>query len=141
MAYKYNPKKVILILNKLRITGFAKGSFITAKPDEEAAKKSTGNDGKATVTLNPNEGASIEFTLQQASPINDLLSAMIPSAKNNSLITGDVLLEDLNGTTVCHGDVAWLKGWPEVGFGDDAGERKYVIDVEEMDWLVGGNIL
>src|SRR5262245_14911932 len=102
MAYKYNPKRISLVIHGFPIRAFAKGTFVTVDRDNDAAEKSIGNDGRATVILNPNEGCSISFIIQQSSPENEFLSARVPSAARNSLPVGDVQLMDLNGASLVH---------------------------------------
>lgn len=141
MAFKYNPRRIALSWRGIIIGGFAKGTFVTVDRDEDAATKNVGNDGRATVILNPNEGCSITFVLQQGSIANEILSALVPSARANSLPVGDANLKDLNGTTLIHADTAWLKRVAKVAYGDGDENREWMLDCEAATIFAGGSVL
>jgi hypothetical protein len=139
MARKYNPKKVVVTWRGIPLAGFMDGTFVTVEADEDSTMKHVGADGRATVALNANQGAQITVTLAQSSPANDLLSAMLPNADSDSLPTGDFMIKDLNGTTLCHADVAWLKRPANVSYGKEIEGREWTFDCEAMVFLVGGS--
>jgi hypothetical protein len=138
---KHNPKKIVVIWRGILFGGFMDGSFVKVTPQEDAATKHVGADGKATVCLNPNKGADVSVTLTQSSPTNDILSSLVPDADSNSLPSGEFVMKDLNGTTICHAEIAWLKRAPETGFGQEVEGREWMLDCEAMTIHVGGNFL
>lgn len=139
MARKWNPKRLVVTWRGIPFLGFMDGTFVSVEADEDAAMKHVGADGRATVALNPNRGAAVTVTIAQSSPTNDLLSALLPNAEGDSLPSGDLLIKDLNGTTLFHAETAWIKKVANLTFGKEIEGREWVLDCEAATIFVGGS--
>jgi hypothetical protein len=86
------------------------------------------------------DGSAI-ITLLEASPTNDLFSAIL--AEDEQFGTGirPFMMKDLSGTTLVSAPAAWLQGWPEVGRGASAGTVEWTIECAKLIKLVGGQVI
>src|SRR6266702_8686783 len=128
----YDPNQIKANFGPHLLTGFAKGTFIKVTRDEDTFKKYVGADGVVTRIRSRNKSGSIEFTLSQASPSNDFLSAI--ALQDELLGTGimPAAVKDMNGTTLAAGGEAWVVKPAETEYGDDATTRPWKIDVAQL---------
>lgn len=140
MAAPFNPKRVACNWRGIPFSGFMDGTVIAVEADEDATMKHVGVDGKATVALNANKGAGFTFTFAQGSPVNALLSALVPDADRNFFPTGELLIKDLNGTTLVHAEIAWIKKVANIEYGKEILGREWAFDCEAATILVGGSL-
>ncbi len=127
MAFgNYNPKKIALYFDGVRITGFMDGTFVLAEMDEDAFEGHVGSDGLVTRTQNLNEMGTVTATLSQASPSNDLLSLKHLTDKATGIGYGAIMGKDINGTEVFSAAQAWIKKAPNSEFADAVSGREWV---------------
>ena len=87
-----------------------------------------------------NESATCTVTLQAESPTNSSFSTLhaLDAAFNTG--KGVFAFKDLNGETLATAESAWLVGYPEITGGKDAGNREWMIDMEQLKIKVGGGL-
>lgn len=141
--YQYDPERVIVTWSPVGfIQGFMDGTFIKVEFDEDGVMKTVGGQGAVTATINANRAGKFTFTLVQGSPINDLLSAVAAQnrAPGAALITGAILVKDLNGTTLCSAAEAWVTKVAASEFGKEVTAREWQIDCAKLLMNTGGSV-
>lgn len=138
---KYDPKAVSVIFGG-PITGFADGTFVSVEFDEDLFTKVVGADGEACRSKTNNLGARVTITLLQSSTSNTFLSAALNTDLNSPLGDGIVpfFLKDLSGNTLMSAENAWVVKPATVEYGREVANREWVIETDNMQFLVGGNL-
>jgi len=136
----YNPRKVSVSFAGVMITGFMDGSMVEVEHDEDAYKKKTGTQGDVTRVLSCNTGGRVTVNLLTGSPSNMLLSALALVDRRTGAGKGPILIKDLNGTTVCFAESAWIMKMPKVDYSDDETGRTWVFDCADMEIVVGSTL-
>lgn len=138
----YSPDLIIVTWGSIRMAGFADGTFVTAERDEDGYTKKIGATGDVVRVRSLNKGGSVKLTLQQSAATNDLLSAAYEVDQAfGTFNTADLMIKDLNGTTLAHALHAWIKKLPNVEFGKDLSNREWTFDCAALDILVGGSLV
>jgi hypothetical protein len=143
MMRTYDAKKVVVTLAGIVLPGgFAEDDGIKVTPNEpEQWQSMYGQDGQVVRSKVNNSGVKVTLTLQQSSDTNDILSRLLNQdleAVNGQGI-GAFQLTDLNGNTIIRGPQAWIVGFPEVTRGKTAKTNAWVIEVANVNQIVGGN--
>ena len=135
----YAADEVRIVVGGSPISGLADGTFVSISRDEQAFNKLTGADGSTSRAKTGNRAGSITLTLQQTSPGNDVLSAlMIADEEGNDGVTS-VLVKDTSGRTLHFAASAWVQQMPDTDFSKEIEERAWVLDCAAIDSFVGGN--
>lgn len=137
---EYDPSRVVMSFAGIDINGFADGSMIAAERDEDGFTKKAGTQGDVTRIANRNQGGSVTVRLLQNAPCNSLLSALAKIDEKNGGGKGPLQIVDLNGVTVLHAQIAWIKKYPKVEYSNDENGREWVFDCAALDVEnIGGN--
>lgn len=139
--HNYDPSRIVATFAGILIRGYADGTFIGAERAEDAFAKSVGAQGDVTRIRNRDRSGMVTFTLQAESPSNDQLTAKAVLDELFGTGTGALLVKDLNGTTLLHAEVAWIRKLPNVEYAKDGGSREWVIDCAELEMSVGGAVV
>jgi hypothetical protein len=135
----FDPKSVIITIGGVPISGYADGTFLEITADTQQWTKVTGADGFTTRVKSNDYGGVMTLTLSQSSPSNDVLSALLNVDKLSSAGVVPILIKDLSGTTIMFSASGWIQQFPDVSFGNEINNRAWVLDLADMDILVGGN--
>jgi len=120
----YDPKKILVLINGQRITGFADGTFVEIEfPESFTTQK--GAQGAHTRTRVADSSATLTLSLQQTSPSNAFLSALTLADELTNAPFG-VLVKDLGGGDLVVG-VGYVTQRPSQGYGEAAGNREWAI--------------
>lgn len=139
MATKtYDFKKVTLVLGPHIISGYAEGTGIQAEAAEDTWMPKTGSDGEFVRSKSNNNEGSVTITLLPSSKSNDVLSALHLADKESNAGLVPLLLKDLQGTTLIAASEAYVVKPANVGFGQEAENREWVIYSGDLKMLVGG---
>lgn len=141
MFKNYDPKLVVVSFTGIPLLGYAPGTFVEVDRAEDAFKLVAGATGDVTRVRNRKINGSVTVTLQAESPTNDLLSAQAELDRIFGTGFGPLLVKNINGTTICMAEIAWIKKPAKVEYSDDASNREWVFDCAELLMLVGGAIL
>jgi hypothetical protein len=136
---QYDPARVTFNWNGIRCYGWASDSFIKAERDEDSFKKEISADGFAVRVQSQNKGGKVTITLQAQSPVNSLLSAAALVDEESGDNFGPLLIKDMNGTTICEADEAWIMKPAAVEYGTDGGTREWSFDCSELIMYSGGS--
>lgn len=141
LLHTYDPGLVTVTFGPILITGYGPEDFVTVKRTEPTFEMTAGAGGDVVRVRKRRRDGTVTLTLLQASPTNDLLSAIL--AEDEELGTGirPFMLKDLSGTTLVAAPAAWIQGYPEVGRGAAAGTVEWMIDCARLSKLVGGQII
>jgi hypothetical protein len=132
-ARDYDFKNVTVSAGGQLITGFADGEGVRIAMNKERAALAVGIDGEGARSKFNDDSAQITIILLQTSASNDVLSAYAKS-KETFIMT----VKDNNGTTIAVAATCWVRSYPEVSFGGEAGNREWVLETDAVDILVGG---
>ncbi len=135
----YSAADLLIIFGEDRITGFGPDDFCEVTRNEPTWVMQIGADGVATRAKSSNKSGSIKMTIAQASPANDILSAI---AKIDEL-TGDgikpLLVKDNLGTSLHSAQTAFLEKPADATYGREAGTREWVFMTGDLNHKPGSN--
>ena len=134
----YDPSQIVITLGGNRLTGYAKGQFLSVKRDAENFGDEAGTDGIVTRVKKLDRRASIELTLSQSSRSNDLLSSLADLDDRTGTGVGVFQVKDLNGTTLLTAPNAWVSKIPDPEFSDEISGRMWTIRVDRLFGTIGG---
>jgi len=135
----FDPKSVIVTIGGVPMSGYADGTFLEITADTQQWTKVTGADGFTTRVKSNDYGGVMTLTLSQSSPSNDVLSALLNVDKLSNAGVVPILIKDLSGTTIIFSASGWIQQFPDISFGNEINNRAWVLDLADMDILVGGN--
>jgi len=136
----FDPALVIFTFRGITLQGYIDGTFISAERSEDAYETVVGAGGDVTRVRNRNRMGTVTCTLLQASPTNDLLSAVALEDELFNTGDGPLLLKDLNGTSLAQAANAWIQKLPNLEYADTATGREWVFACAELEMNVGGNL-
>ena len=139
--HNYDPLAVVVVYNGVQLQGYAVDSFVKVSRDASSFKLKTGAGGDYTRSLNRNRAGKIVVMLDQASPSNDLLSAMQAIDEATGQNSGEVLVKDLNGTTLATSENAWLDKPADAEFAAEAKDREWTIACAPLAVNIGGSLV
>lgn len=134
----YDPAKHLLSFAGNILTGAGKDTFIKASRDEDGFTKHKGVSGEGGRSKNNNNGGTVEYTCLAQSQTNDILSALAAADELLGTGTGSLFCRELNGTTVLHSTIAWVKKHPDLERGKEAGEVTWIFDCDDLQIFNGG---
>lgn len=137
----YDPSQVVCIVGGVILSGFSDGDAIVARRDEDMYFVRAGNDGGVGRARNASKMGEFEFRLMQASPVNDLLSALLSTDDliNDGVAVIAISVADGSGTSLASATQCWIKAIPEATFGKEMGERVWVFSAADLKIFHGGN--
>lgn len=140
MVRTYDPKKVVVTVGGVPLSGFADGTFITAARENDAFSKVSGADGIVSRAKSNDKSGSITITLAQTSPANDYLSMLAKRDEETNTGVVPVMVKDFSGRSRYISGFAWVRKQPDGEFGKEISDREWVLDVAHMELFTGGNI-
>lgn len=87
---EWNPKDVKVIINGLKVTGFAEDSIISFSPNTEKFTVKVGAGGQKNIEINPDDTATGTISLAHNSPINRILLGLYKTATAFSMSVIDL---------------------------------------------------
>lgn len=141
MFKNYDPGRVVMSFRGIPVRGVMDGTFISVARAEDSFEMAVGAQGDVTRVRNRNRAGRVTLTLQQASPSNDLLSAVAVQDELFGLGFGPLMIKDLNGTTLVMAGVAWIVRPSDIEFADAATGREWMFDCAELVMSVGGSVI
>lgn len=137
----FDPAQIIATFNGRLIVGYAEGSFIEAERDEDAWTAKAGATGDVVRVRNRNRMGTVKIVIMSESPSNDDLSLFAVEDELAGAGAGELMIKNLNGSTLLHASDAWVKKLPSVKFDKDATTREWVFHCAQLDMFVGGAIV
>jgi len=134
----YDPGQVIVSFAGVILHGIAPDTFVTVERDEDGWMKTAGADGEVARTRNRNRMGRVTATLLQSSSSNDELSALAILDELSASGSGPLIVRDLNGTTLCAAENAWIVKFANAEFAKEHGNREWMFDCDKLEMFVGG---
>lgn len=94
--------------------------------DSPRSTRTVDRQGNAVRNISRNKAGMITFTYQAQSQTQDVLSPLVTTDDETGLITGTIVIKDLNGDTLLTYLGAYIEDEPNVGYGDTASDRPFV---------------
>lgn len=133
MHKTYDLNKVILLLNGVRIRGFADGDVITVKAKADLWSLDVGADGEAVRSRINDRSADVEIKLGYGSASTAVLDAARKIDEQLGTNSVAFMLRDTaSGTQVICADV-WQKRIPDVVFGQKPGARTFMLEGSDFN--------
>lgn len=139
MVKTYDFKEVSVLFGGQQLTGFAEGDSVTVEPDADDYALQMGADGEGTRSKSNNQAATITIRLQQGSAANDILNGFRLADQVSNGGVQPLLVKDNSGRSLHFAETAWIQRAPPAGFGNEAGEREWVLRTDKMVSTFGGN--
>ncbi len=136
---KFDPKQVKVIVGTHSVSGYAEGTFIECRRNEDSFNLNVGSDGQGVRIKSSNKSGQFELTLQQSSDSNQVLSALAQTDELTSAGTFPVTVEDLSGTSLYIAETAWIMKPADSAFGIEDNNRVWIFESDNIVMNVGGN--
>lgn len=136
----YDPKKVIVTVGGVPISGFADGTFVGVERDNDAWAKVSGADGVVSRAKSNDLTGTITLTLQQTSPSNDVLSGFAIADELTNAGVVPVSVTDLGGRTLIVSAFSWIMKRANAEFSKEISNREWAIACAELKMFLGGNV-
>lgn len=135
----YDPKKILVIVGGVPLSGFADGSFVRVARNNDMWTMSTGADGEGTRSKSNDRSGTIEVTLKQTSRSNQYLSnlALADELDNAGVVPG--MVKDGMGATLHLAEQLWVKKRPDSEYAKEAGDRVWVLETDVLTMSEAGN--
>jgi hypothetical protein len=135
----YSPEKIDVIVNGVRIHGFAEGSLVSVESSSDTFTLVVGADGEPGRSHNPDKSGTITLTLKSDSDSNDYLSGLALADELSLVGTFPVLVKDGNGTSLTTTDTAWVQKQPTAEHAREMNEREWVLQAARLIRFTGGS--
>lgn len=135
----YDPREVTAIYGGQIATGFMDDSSIQCAFNKDQWTLVVDKDGNSTRVRNPDRSGRITITLQQSSPFNDSLMALVQADLQNNAGALNWVIKDGSGRTLIATAAAWNVKLPDVTFGTSLTGRTWVYETGILDMVIGGN--
>lgn len=135
----YDPKKVIVNVSGVPMSGFADGTFVMCERTSDSWSDVAGTDGAISRAKSNDKRGTIMLTFQQTSPSNDVLSgiAALDAEKNAGIVP--ILISDLSGRTLVESSFSYVRRPPNVEFGKEITNREWTFACADLKMYHGGN--
>ena len=137
----YDPGRIVMVWNGITIQGIGPDTFVKAARNEDNFTEDVGAGGDVVHTRNHNRTGKVTFTLQDASPSNDQLSAAAIADELTGLAVGALLIKDLNGTTVVQCANARIQKYADLEYAAKSGTNDWILMCAELEMFLGGELI
>lgn len=135
----YDSKQFGVLLDGFEITGLAEGDFLTITPNADLFALYVGADGEPARSKINNYSAKINLTLSQTSNGNDILSGFVAADRVANGGKFILTLIDKSGRSVFNALSCWVSRMPDISFGNEIGEREWVLETGQLEFFIAGN--
>jgi hypothetical protein len=138
--HNYVASEIKIIFKGTEARGITKGTFCTVKRSQPVWTLVISGDGQnATRVQSLDKTGMVEVTLDPGTETNKLYSNIIKSDEVNKDGVGSLTVQDLNGNDLHTSEKAFITGYSEVEYGENAGARRYMIQCVELVTFSGGS--
>ncbi|KZM54910.1 hypothetical protein A3Q35_13200 [Aeribacillus pallidus] len=124
----YDASKVTVTAKNMNVTGFKKGTFVTANKDDELVTAESNAQGETTWTVNNSKLGTITITLNQTSPFCKFFNNLAKSRELFPIWVNDPSTREKRG-----GTKAMVTKQADATFSDGVEGRQYTIKVGDFD--------
>lgn len=137
---QFDPKNISIVIGGQLAHGLADGTFLTVERNEQAYNLKIGSDGEGTRAKSNNKSGKITLTLMQSSSYNDYLTGLTIADESSNTGVVPVLIKDNLGTTLITALTAWVQKFPNMEDAHEVSHRVWVLESDEINMFVGGNV-
>lgn len=137
----YDPGRIVMVWNGIQIQGIGPDTFVKAVRNEDNFTEQVGANGDVVHVRNRNRTGKVTFTLQDASPTNDQLSALANADERTGLGYGALMIKDLNGTTLIQCANARIQKYADAEYAADGGTNDWILMCAELEMFLGGEVV
>lgn len=127
MANVYDASKITTLINNKTVTGYKKGSFVTANKDEENVTAESNAHGEVIFSRNNSGLGTITITLNQTSPFVKILNGYANTNTPFPIWVDDPTNKERRG-----GTEAFVTKVADASYSESAEGRAYTIKVAEF---------
>ncbi len=136
----YSPIDVEIVIAGLHtVTGVADGTFVSISKDVEPFEVERAMDGSIQRIYKHDEGYTLDITLAQSSPSNNVFSALYNMDVATQIGKFPVFVKDTKGSTKFFALTAWVDRIPNVSFSNQLETRTWTLSCAQATITVGGN--
>jgi hypothetical protein len=136
----YSPSEVnVLIAGLLAVSGYADGQFVNISKDETPFQYAKSMDGGLARLCKKDDTYTIQLTLAQTSPTNNVLSLLHKIDRLRGVGKFPLFIKDGSGTFLLYASNCWVESLPSVSFSNGMETRVWSIKASFADMTVGGN--
>lgn len=136
----YSPLDVtITVAGLYTVEGFVDGTFIDIIKDVKPFDKMRSMDGEVARIYKKDEGYTLQITLAQSSPANDLFSAIYNLDISTQIGKFPLFIKDNRGSTTFMSLTTWVEDIPQVSFSNGMESRTWTFGCTQAALHIGGN--
>ena len=136
----YSFLNTIVLVQGFEIIEWDEGDdVINIERREDSAIDVVGADGTMTVAISADKSGVMSFRLQQTSPSNATLDALINAQENGAFVPIFVQFKDTEGNDLASGTQGYIRKKPALTRGRGHNGQLWEIVVERLDMLIGGS--
>ncbi|MED4455904.1 phage structural protein [Metabacillus fastidiosus] len=124
----YDAAAITTTLNGAIVTGYKKGTFVTANMDEDRVTVESNAQGEASWALNNSKLGTVTLTLNQTSPYNRILNQYVNQKLFFPIWVDDPINKERRG-----GTEAIVTKTADATFSDGVEARSYTIKVGDFE--------
>lgn len=124
----YDASLITTTLNNMIVTGYKKGTFVTANMDEDRVTVESNAQGEASWSLNNSKLGTITLTLNQTSPFNRILNGYVNSKTFFPIYVDDPVNKERRG-----GTQGIVTKTADATYSDGVEARAYTIKVGDFE--------
>lgn len=137
--YSISPLDVIVTLDNHVVIGYAEGTFIQLTKEEDIYRIRRTADGCISRTRIESKVWTLDLTLAQSSPSNDMLTQLHLADIRGGGAKFPITIKDALGSTLFSDKQAWIQRLPDVTFSNAVETRVWRIYLPYASFNVGGN--
>lgn len=136
----YSPLDVtVTVAGLYTVEGYVDGTFINISKDVKPFDKMRSMDGEVSRIYKKDEGYTLQITLAQSSPANDLFSAIYNLDVATQIGKFPLFIKDNRGSTNFMSLTTWVEDLPQVTFSNDMESRVWTFGCTQATLHIGGN--
>ncbi|MGE7621693.1 phage structural protein [Viridibacillus sp. NPDC096237] len=124
----YDASTITTTLNNMIVTGYKKGTFVTANMDEDRVTVESNAQGEASFALNNSKLGTVTLTLNQTSPFNKILNQYVNSKTFFPIWVDDPTNKERRG-----GSQGFVTKTADATYSDAVEARSYTVKVGDFE--------
>lgn len=134
---EYSAKAVNISWNSVPFVGLDENTFLRLTRHSDIRSRVVGAQGDVALTKYADRTGTIEITLMQTSPTNDVLSAIMVAQEAvdfEGTQVSNFIITDPSGSVMATGINAWLEKAPEISLGKDQNPKTWTFGCELLEF-------
>lgn len=137
--YNYDPKKVIVTVSGIPMTGMS-DDFIECDRDEDSFTKRVGADGIVSRAKNASRAGFINITLHATSPSNAILTGLLTIDEASGQGVIPIVIKEVDTGSSLVSAFAWIKRPAKADYGKEVKDRQWMFDCADLDIVNTGTL-